>query len=105
MSNPTLSSAGDDEYVFIHRLREQIEDMPQFMPETFQATGAATEIQCSRFPIYDGDIYADPGVGATGPLRFAVTVGGFVQQIVDRDRQVLGANTIPLDHGGGGASW
>jgi hypothetical protein len=99
MANPSLSSAGDSDTVFIERLREFMEDMPLFSPEGTTASGAASEIRLSDFPVYDGDTYDDSS------QRFTVTVNGALQNLVDSRDDLANAGDVAIDYESGWLYW
>lgn len=99
MANPTGSSAGTTDLVFINRMREFMEDVPLFSPQNTSATGGASEYRAVDFPIYDGDPYADTS------QRFVITVSGVVQTLVDSRNDLTGANQVAIDYENGWMYW
>jgi hypothetical protein len=101
MANPTGSSAGTTDLVFINRLREFMEDVPLFSPQNTQATGGSSEYRAVDFPLYDGDPYNDSA------QRFVITVGSppVVQTLVDSRSDLTGPNQVAVDYENGWMYW
>lgn len=98
MANPTGSSAGTSDLVFINRLREFMEDVPLFSPQNTSATGGS-EYRAVDFPIYDGDPYNDSS------QRFVITVNQQVQQLVDSRADLSAAGQVAIDYENGWLYW
>lgn len=101
MANPTGSSAGTTDLVFIQRLREFMEDVPLFSPQNTTATGGSSEYRAVDFPIYDGDPYNDPS------QRFIINVGSpaVTQTLVDSRADLTAANQVAVDYENGWLYW
>lgn len=99
MANPTGSSAGTTDLVFITRLREFMEDVPLFSPQNTSATGGSSEYRAVDFPIYDGDPYNDTS------QRFVITVNQVVQTLVDSRNDLTGAGQVAIDYENGWLYW
>jgi hypothetical protein len=99
MANPTGSSAGTTDLVFINRLREFMEDAPLFSPQNTSASGGASEYRAVDFPIYDGDTYNDTS------QRFVITVNQQVQTLVDSRNDLTGAGQVAVDYENGWIYW
>jgi hypothetical protein len=99
MANPTGSSAGTTDLVFVNRLREFMEDAPLFSSENTSATGGASEYRAVDFPIYDGDPYNDAA------QRFVITVNQVPQTLVDSRDDLTGPNQVVVDYENGWLYW
>ena len=101
MANPTGSSAGTSDLVFINRLREFMEDVPLFSPQNTTSTGGSSEYRAVDFPLYDGDSYGDAS------QRFVITVGSppVVQTLVDSRADLSGVNQVAIDYENGWMYW
>ncbi len=88
----TASSAGISDDVFIHQLREFMEDMPLFTPQQVSPNGVLTEYKLNKFPVYDSDPY------------LTVTVNGVVQALAP-SRTGIAPGAVFVDYENGWMFW
>ncbi len=97
MANPTASSAGLSEEVFIRQIRDDLEDPDIFVgTETLIANGSSTEYRVSQFPIYDGDQYG--AASGTIPGTWFIKDNSTVQALVAKSGLSGGANKVNVNY-------